>query len=303
MRAAPPPGRPKAGPAILLEPSGEHPLRPREGALVGAGNFARAAASYDEAAVLARETHRRLAERLAWVKIAPRRVADIGCATGDGIRELQKRYPQAQPLAIDFARPMLAAVHEQVPLLQRLRRRSPILVNADVRALPLADGSLGLVWSNLVLHWLDDPQPAFKEVLRTLEVGGLFTFAMLGPDTLKELRLAGATSLRRFADMHDIGDMLLAAGFAEPVMDMEMVTLTYRSPRRFLADQRHLGVRDGLLGHMSWRDWRRVLAAWADSHDAGGALPATFEIVFGHAWKAEPRAAADGRAVIRFARP
>jgi malonyl-CoA O-methyltransferase len=266
-------------------------------------DFSRAAASYDEAAVVARETGARLAARLDWVKLAPRRVADVGCATGDGLRELQRRYPQAEALAVDFAHGMLVAVRERVPLVRRLRGRAPRLVNADVRALPLAAGSLALVWSNLMLHWLDEPQAAFKEVARVLEVGGLFTFAMFGPDTLKELRQAGATSLRTFADMHDVGDMLVAAGFADPVMDMEMITLAYRRPRQFLGDQRRLGVRDGLLGSMPWRDWRRVLAAWSQQRDAEGRLPASFEIVFGHAWKAEPKITTDGRAIVRFAKP
>jgi malonyl-CoA O-methyltransferase len=257
-------------------------------------DFSRAAASYDEAAILAREVGSRMAQRLDLVRLAPRRVADIGCATGDGVRELQKRYPEALPLAIDFARPMLHAVKAQVPLWERLRGRSPRLLNADVRALPLAANSLDLVWSNLVLHWLADPMPAFAELHRVLGVGGLLTFAMLGPDTLKELRAAGATSLRKFPDMHDVGDLLVAAGFADPVMDMEMITISYRSPRRFLADQRHLGVRDGLLGRLPWREWRRMLAAWDGN--------ASFEIVYGHAWKAEPKLAADGRAIVRFAR-
>lgn len=257
-------------------------------------DFSRAAASYDEAAILAREVGSRMAERLALVRLAPRRIADIGCATGDGVRELQERYPEALPLAIDFARPMLHAVKAHVPLWQRLRGRSPRLLNADVRALPLAADSLDLVWSNLVLHWLDDPLPAFKELHRVLAVGGLLNFAMFGPDTLKELRAAGASSLRKFPDMHDVGDLLVAAGFADPVMDMEMITITYRSPRQLLADQRHLGVRDGLLGRLPWREWRRILAAWDRN--------ASFEIVYGHAWKAEPKLAADGRAIVRFAR-
>jgi malonyl-CoA O-methyltransferase len=257
-------------------------------------DFSRAAASYDEAALLAREVGSRMATRLDYVRISPKRIADIGCATGDGIRELQRRYPEALPLAIDFARPMLMAVRSRVPLMQRIRGRLPRPVNADARALPLAAGSLDLVWSNLVLHWLDDPLPAFRELHRTLAVGGLLTFAMLGPDTLKELRAAGATALRRFPDMHDVGDMLAAASFAEPVMDMEMVTFEYRRPRQLLADQRHLGVRDGLLGHMPWREWRRILEGWDGK--------ASFEIVYGHAWKAEPRVAADGRAIVRLAR-
>ena len=97
-------------------------------------DFSRAAASYDAAAVLAREIGKRMAERLDYVNIAPRRIADIGCATGDGIRALQRRYPAALPLAIDFARPLLCATRSRTPLLSRLTRRPPRLVNADVRA-------------------------------------------------------------------------------------------------------------------------------------------------------------------------
>jgi malonyl-CoA O-methyltransferase len=222
-------------------------------------DFSRAAATYDEAAVLARETGRRMAERLEYVKLSPSRMADIGCASGDGIRDLQQRYPAALPLAVDFSSAMLQQVRHRVPLLQRLARRVPRLINADARSLPLAANSLGLVWSNLMLHWLDDPLPALREMHRVLEVDGLLMFAMLGPDTLMELRAACSDCgleppLRRFLDMHDIGDMLIAAGFADPVMDMEMLTLTYGSPRGLLRDQRHLGVRDALFGHLPWRN-------------------------------------------------
>ena len=269
-------------------------------------DFAAAAESYDSAAVLAREVGARMAARLDLVKIAPRRVADIGCATGDGIRELQRRYGTGRgtlALAVDYALPMLRAVRSRTPLVQRLTGRGPSLLNADVRALPLASNSLGLVWSNLVLHWLDDPLPALRELQRVLEVGGLLSFATLGPDTLKELRVASASAavedtVKRFLDMHDLGDMLVAAGFADPVMDMEIITLTYKTPRAFLADQRHLGVRDALLGRQGWRAKRRLLEVWRP--DAGGRLPASFEIVHGHAWKPEPRHVADGRAVVRF---
>jgi malonyl-CoA O-methyltransferase len=265
-------------------------------------DFSRAAASYDEAAVLARETGRRMAERLDVVRLEPRRIADIGCATGDGLRALQERYPAALPLAVDYAPSMLTEVLRRSSFTQRLRGRAPRAVAADVRALPMATASLDLVWSNLMLHWLDDPLPAFRELHRVLAVGGLLMFATLGPDTLKELRAAGATTLRRFPDMHDIGDMLVAAGFADPVMDMEMIALTYTTPRGLLADQRKLGVRDGLLGAMGWREARRIFRAWDAAREAGR-LPASFEIVYGHAWKAEPKTAPDGRAIVRFSKP
>jgi Methylase involved in ubiquinone/menaquinone biosynthesis len=247
--------------------------------------------------VLANEVSLRMTARLEYIKLAPARVADIGCATGDGIRALRARYPQALPLAIDYAPAMLAEVQRRVPWTDRLRRRAPRCLAADVRALPLANGTLGLAWSNLMLHWLDDPLPAFRELQRVLEVGGLLMFSTLGPDTLQELRAAGATTLRRFHDMHDLGDMLVAAGFADPVMDMEKIELSYASPRGLLRDQRLLGVRDGLLGQMSYREGRRVFRAW---RRRDGRLPATFEIVYGHAWKAEPKTTADGRAIIQF---
>ena len=260
-------------------------------------DFSRAAASYDEAAVLANEVSLRMTARLEYIKLAPARIADIGCATGDGIRALQARYPQALPLAIDYAPAMLAEVRRHVPLMDRLRRRAPRCVAADVRALPLASGTLGLAWSNLMLHWLDDPLPALRELQRVLEIGGLLMFSALGPDTLQELRAAGATTLRRFHDMHDLGDMLVAAGFADPVMDMEKIELSYASPRGLLRDQRLLGVRDGLLGPLGFREGRRVFRAW---RRRDGRLPATFEIVYGHAWKATPKNTADGRAIIQF---
>jgi malonyl-CoA O-methyltransferase len=238
------------------------------------------------------------------VKLAPCRFADIGCATGDGVRLLMQRYPEALPVAVDYARPMLTAVRERSNWWERVRGKAPRCVNADVRALPLATNSLDLVWSNLMLHWLHDLRPAFAELQRVLVEGGLLHFALLGPDTLKELRAAAMKvgagwTAPTFIDMHDIGDMLMAAGFGDPVMEMEMLTLTYRTPRAFLADQRRLGVRDGLLGRQSWRDWRRVFAAWESLE---GLLPARFEIVYGHAWKLAPRTAPDGRAIMHFQR-
>lgn len=271
--------------------------------------FAAAVASYDAAAVLAREVGQRMEDRLALVRLAPRRLADIGCATGDGVRALQRRYPDSFPLAVDYAWPMLSAVRGRSGWVDRLRGRVPRCLNADVRALPLAAGSLDLVWSNLMLHWLPDPEAlraACAELHRVLAVGGLLHFAMLGPDTLGELRRAARKagmewSGPTFADMHDVGDLLLAAGFADPVMDMEMLTLTYRTPRAFLADVRRLGVRDGLLGHLPWQVWRRVFAAW--ERDGNGLLPARFEIVYGHAWKAAsapPSTLSDGRRIIEF---
>lgn len=272
--------------------------------MVSKDSFAAAAASYDSAAVLAREVGSRMAVRLDCVRLAPRRIADIGCATGDGVRELMRRFPDALPLAVDFALPMLEAVRTRAGWWERLRGRAPRCVNADVCALPFAENSLDLVWSNLMLHWLPDLRPAFAELHRVLSEGGLLHFSLLGPDTLKELRECAARlglswSGKSFVDMHDVGDLLMAAGFGDPVMEMEMLTLTYRTPRAFLADQHRLGVRDGLLGHQVWRDWRRLFAAWPRVE---GLLPARFEIIYGHAWKLEARKPPQGRAVMHFHR-
>ncbi|MFA7270740.1 MAG: methyltransferase domain-containing protein [Sterolibacterium sp.] len=269
--------------------------------------FCAAAATYDAAAVLARETGKRMAERLDYVRISPTCIADIGCATGEGIRELQRRYPNALPLAIDSALPMLHATRAGTPWLKRILRGNVHLLNADVRNLPLANGCLGLIWSNLMLHWLDDPLPALHELQRTLDIGGLLMFATLGPDTLKEIRSACRDAgiddkdipIRHFHDMHDLGDMLLAAGFADPVMDMEMMKLTYASARGLIRDQRHLGVRDALFGSLPWREWRRVFKVY-EKQRIEYRLPVSFEIVYGHAWKPLPRTAGDGRAIIHF---
>jgi len=274
-----------------------------------------AAQAYDQAAVLAREVGERMAERLDYMKISPLRMADIGCATGDGIRALRARYPKAQALAIDISLPMLHGVRAHnsrfTRLLNRLFNRGPQLINADARALPLADNTLDFVWSNLMLHWLDDPLPALREIHRVMATGGLVMFATLGPDSLLELRAAmqkvGADdTARRFIDMHDIGDMLVAAGFADPVMDMEIVNFTYRHPRQFLADQRHLGVRDAFLGRQSFRTWRKVFSAWPRNHEEHWSL--RFEVVYGHAWKpaprltsqAHPKRDAAGNAIVTF---
>lgn len=286
--------------------------------------FSRAAAHYDEAAVLAREVGQRMAARLDYIKLAPRCFADIGCATGDGLRALQQRYPQALPLAIDLAPGMLQRVRaaaRPTGFMPRLRQllgpagqagggAAAQLINADVNALPLSYGSVDFIWSNLMLHWLDDPLPALRELHHVLRVDGLLMFAMLGPDTLKELRAAClacgvAPPLRRFHDMHDIGDMLLAAGFADPVMDMEMLAISYGGAhpvRSLLRDQRWLGVRNALLGELSWRDWRRVFRHYAAQRSEAG-LPASFEIIHGHAWKPEPRTDAAGHAIVRFGKP
>lgn len=271
----------------------------------------RAAASYAGADFLAREIGRRMAERLDYIRIAPGRILDLGCGQGADRPLLAARYPEAAYLGVDFAAPMLRPGRAAGNFLQRLfgavRRPAGDLLAAEAEALPLARGGIGLVWSNLMLNWLADPMPALREVHRVLEVGGMVMFSTLGPDTLKELRAAlpaaAGERVHRFIDMHDLGDALVQAGFSDPVMDMEMVTLTYADLDSLLRELKDSGAANaavgrprGLSGRSGWTAARAAYQALARD----GRLPATFEVIQGHAWKAAPKLTADGRAVVRF---
>ncbi|MBI4755480.1 MAG: malonyl-ACP O-methyltransferase BioC [Betaproteobacteria bacterium] len=278
-------------------------------------NFARAAPGYNQAAALAREVAGRMASRLDYVRLTPARILDAGCGTGADLNLLGERYPGALRLGCDIALPMLAQAGHRSAWLRRLLPRlsggGVALLGGDAAHLPLVHGSVDLLWSNLMLHWANDPLAVLGEFRRVLAVGGLLMFSTLGPDTLRELRRAFAAADRaphvhRFVDMHDVGDMLVAAGFAQPVMDMEVITLTYRSLDDLLHELRAAGASNadacrgrGLLGK---RAWHRVIATYeAMRRDAR--LPATFEVIYGHAWKPEPRTTEDGRTIVRFDRP
>ena len=272
--------------------------------------FGRAAAAYREHDFLVREIDRRMHERLDYVRIEPKRILDLGCSVGGSLAALAGRYPQAQWLGLDLALPMLAQIDDRRSGWQRLlglgKSRQPLKLAADATQLPLAARSVDLVWSNLLLHWLDNPLPALAEAQRVLDVGGLLMFSTLGPDTLHELRSAfadGYAHTQRFADMHDLGDMLVACGFADPVMDMEVIRLTYDDFDRMLAELRDAGSacalkmrRHGLTGRGRWQ---AVRAAYERLRE-DGKLPATFEVVYGHAWKVAPKQSADGRAVVNL---
>ena len=276
-----------------------------------ARRFGRAAATYDEVAVLAREVARRMDERLDYIRIEPKRILDLGCGTGIDFDLLGKRFPAAQRIGADFALPMLERARGERGLLSRLRafgRPTPAaLACADAAALPFARASMSLVWSNLVLNWLTDPLPALCEMHRVLEVDGMLMFSTLGPDTLRELRAALPTTrgerVHRFIDMHDLGDAVVQAGFSDPVMDMEVLTLTYTDVDELLRDLRQSGSTNastmrprGLSGKAGWGAARQSL----DALRRDGRLPATFEVIQGHAWKAPPKTIEDGRAVVRF---
>jgi malonyl-CoA O-methyltransferase len=284
--------------------------------------FERAAATYDGAAVLQREVGQRMAERLGFVRMQPVTVLDAGCGTGTALGELHARYPDARLVGLDLAFNMTLAARDRAAAAARSARSllgrvfgplaparalAPWCVCGDIASLPIKPASVDLIWSNLTLQWLGDPQKAFSEFRRVLRVGGLLSFTTFGPDTLKELRAAflaadRATHVGRFIDMHDIGDMLVHAGFADPVMDMETLTLTYGDAIGLMRDLKAIGAHNVTSGRprglMGRRRWQRMLAA-LEATRRDGRLPASFEVVYGHAWKSEPRTTDDGSAIIR----
>lgn len=252
-------------------------------------------------------------ERLDLVRLVPRRVLDAGCGVGRGLGLLRGRYPGAELLGVDFAHAATHAASRSRSFAARVRRffrgASSAFVCADFARLPLRPGSIDMVWSNLALAWAEDPPAALREFLRVLAPGGLLMFSSYGPDTLKELRAAfSAVSPKRrvhsFVDMHDVGDMLVGCGFAEPVLDVETITLTYPRFDDLARDLRESGqtcaAGDRSRGLTGRGIWLGMLAAY-ESKRRGGRLPATVEVVYGHAWKSEPRVAGDGRHIVKWA--
>lgn len=280
--------------------------------------FDHAAASYDAHAVLQREVCDRLLARLDYMTLQPSCVLDVGCGTGYGLAQLRARYTEAALVAVDIAPAMLAAARDRLPqpnwtqrALARLGSASPAsaqFICADMDRLPLATSSANLVWSSLALQWAHDLEATLKGFHRVLAPGGLLMFSTFGPDTLKELRAAFASiddapHVNRFVDLHDIGDMLVHAGFASPVMEMEMLTLTYADLRALMRDLKGIGAhnaaagrRRGLLGKSAWTKLEQAYAG----HCIEGRLPATFEVIYGHAWAGDKTRREDGRQIIQM---
>ncbi|HZS67304.1 MAG TPA: methyltransferase domain-containing protein [Burkholderiales bacterium] len=236
--------------------------------------FERAARSYAGASRLEAEVAGRMLERLDYVKLAPRRILDAGSGPARDASALAARYRGAQIVALDYALGML-------PRPRRWFKRDVLPVCGDMARVPLAAQSVELVWCNMALHWLNEPLAALGEFARVLAPEGLLMFSTLGPDTLKELReAAGAARVHEFIDMHDLGDMLTAAGYSAPVMDMELLRIEYRDGARLVADLRASGQTNaraarprGLAGHGLLKAFRAA------------PLRATYEVVYGHAWR------------------
>lgn len=255
-------------------------------------SFEQAAAKYDDAAFLQREIADRMLERLQFIRLQPTRILDVGAGTGYCTRFLLDKYPRASVTALDIAQPMLKIAQKKLSLWQRLRDRCQFIVS-DVEQLPLANNSMDMIISNLTLQWCNDLPKVFAEFERILAPGGVIFFTTFGPDTLRELRESWAqinvySHVNQFIDLRDVGDMLLLARLADPIMDAERITVTYTELLKLMRDLKQLGAHNvtskrprGLTGR---QQFQRVQQAY-EQFRTNGVLPVTYEVVYGHAWK------------------
>lgn len=254
-------------------------------------HFERVANSYDGAAVLQQEVAKRLLSRLDYIKLQPERSLDIGSGTGFLTKDLLKRYPKAQIIALDLALNMAKICKKQGGWL-----RKPKILCADAEQLPFKADSIDLVVSNLMLQWSNDLSKTFTGFQSVLAPNGLLLFTTFGPDTLKEIRHSWATVDNKphtstFTDMHEIGDALLQAGFINPVTDMEVITMTYSSVRQLMRDIKNNGATNtdsqrtkGLMGKHKFKAFEQAYEAFKT---AEGLYPASWEVIYGHAWVGE----------------
>ncbi|MEN9501837.1 MAG: malonyl-ACP O-methyltransferase BioC [Pseudomonadota bacterium] len=251
--------------------------------------FERAAETYDANAFLQREIGERLTERLDLIRLQPQRVVDLGCGTGAITAHLQQRYPTADVISLDLALNMVRKTCQHISDAGRL----PLGVCADANALPLQSHGVDMIISNLMLQWCNDLPATFREFTRVLRPDGLFMFATFGPDTLTELhrswaQVDGYTHASRFPDMHDVGDALLQAGLRDPVVDVDTITLTYRDVRDLLRDLKGIGANNATYGRNRGLTGKARLQGFLQAYEhfrlADGTYPATYEVVYGHAW-------------------
>ena len=253
--------------------------------------FSRAAAGYDAAAALQAEVRTRLLESLAYLDDRqPSVVLDVGSGTGHAAAAMRKRWPKARVVALDLALPMLRQARRQAGWWKPFNR-----VCADARALPLAEGSVDVIFSNLCLQWVEDLPAVFAGFRRVLRPGGLMLCSSFGPETLAELREAFAQAdasphVSPFASIAQFGDALLSAGFRDPVVDRDLFNLTYPDLPALMRELRDIGATNALHSRRHSLTGRARFAAAAAAYephrDAGG-LPATWEIISAMAWAPE----------------
>lgn len=257
-----------------------------------AAAFNRAAATYEDHAVLQDTVAGRLVERLELFRISPAVVLDAGCGSGNGLRRLRRRYPEARLIALDIAHEMLRVARG------RWRRwwAPERYVCGDAESLPFADASVDLVFSSMVLQWCPNIEASLREFRRVLKPEGLLLFSTLGPDTLIELRQSwaavdGDAHVNVFLDMHDVGDALVRAGLSSPVMDMERLTVTYPDPCAVMRDLKAIGahnINHGRPAHLTGKSRLRRVITHYENMRREGVIPATYEVVYGHAWAPRP---------------
>lgn len=257
-----------------------------------ARSFDAASGTYERSAHLQQQVRDELLTRLDFFRLQPRTILDLGCGTGLGSAALLRRFPSAQVLALDLAPGMLRQARRHSRWLRRFSR-----LCADANALPLADASVDLVFSSLMLQWCDAPDRVFAEIRRVLRPGGLLLFATFGPQTLHELRTAWAAvdtapHVSLFADLQSLGNGLLHAGLAEPVLDGEQYLHFHADARDLMRELRDIGARNAAhqrrRGLTSPRQLERAIAAYETLRQPRG-LPATWEVLYGAAFGAPPR--------------
>lgn len=256
-------------------------------------SFDRAASTYEQRANLQKTVGDELLERLQWLKMEPRQVLDVGAGVGRLTRVLSKQYKPAEIYAIDISRKMLKEAEKKAPFWFSKQH----FVCADAAQLPFADDSVDLLVSNLMLQWSNDIQAIFVEFARVLKPDGALFFSTFGPDTLKELRQSWATvdnanHVNHFPDMHNLGDALLQAGFSDPVMDIDWFQFSYSDVKSLMTELKYIGAHNltagRLRGLMGKGKFKAMLAAYEEYRSKEGLLPATYEVVYGHALGKKP---------------
>ena len=253
--------------------------------------FDRAAERFHEADFVHGATREGLLERMRPITVDAATVIDLGSATGSAIPLLQKRFRGARVVAVDFSMEMLRIARRKRTLLTRR-----YAVQADARSLPFADAGIDVIFSNLLLPWIDDLDAVFAEVARVLRKDGLFVFSSLGPDSLQEIRRAWQAvdegeHVKRFPDMHDVGDALVRAGLRDPVLDVDRLSVSYQEPGVLLRDLTAVGARNSIRNRQRGLMGRTRFAQFADTlFYPGGARSLTLELVYGHCWGSGVRA-------------
>jgi malonyl-CoA O-methyltransferase len=258
-------------------------------------SFERASAGYEAAAGLQARIAAELLERLALFSFAPGVVLDLGSGTGRITRELKRRYPRACVIALDLAPGMLREARRHQRPWRRFAR-----VCGDALRLPLRDGSVDLIFSNLMLQWCEPLPAALAEVRRVLKASGFFAFSTFGPDTLYELRSAwaqadGYNHVNHFSNMHEVGDALVQAGLMEPVLDVDRIEAGYPDVLTLMRDLKAIGAHNVTAGRSRALTGPARLARVQQAYESfrrAQRLPATYEVIYGASWGAAGRPAA-----------